>query len=119
MPGRNDGKGGGTPVWLLASAIVVAVAGCSTEPYRIETATNPPWEMFRAQDLPDLDPPLSARAHRIALCYGAAVNTEEEVLAWAEELCGRSRLELEHQNLFWNGCSVLQPSRVTYVCDPP
>lgn len=105
--------------WRLAGAAALALAGCSTEPYPIETATNPPWELLRARQLPLLDPPLGPRAHRIALCYGTAVNDEEDVLARAEEICGGARLLLEDQNVFWNGCSVLQPTRVTYICDPP
>lgn len=104
---------------LMAGVGALLLIGCSTGPYRIETATNPPWELLRARDLPVLDPPLGDRAHRIALCYGTAVNAEEDVLAWAEELCGGGRLVLEDQNVFWNGCSVLQPTRVTYICDPP
>jgi hypothetical protein len=116
---RNGGHSRRVSLRLAAGAIAVMLAGCSTAPYRIEAATNPPWELFRARDLPVLDPPLSERAHRLELCYGAAVNSEEDILALAEELCGSGRLVLEDQNTFWNGCSILQPTRVTYICDPP
>ncbi len=95
------------------------LAGCSTEPYRIETATNPPWEKRATLLMPVLDPPLSQRAHRVSLCYGKTVNSEADVLAKAEEVCSDGRLVLEGQNAFWNGCSILQPTRVTYICDPP
>jgi hypothetical protein len=74
--------------------------------------------MMREQELPALDPPLSDRAHRVSLCYGTSVNSEADILAWAEEICGGGRLVLEDQNAFWNGCSMLQPTRVTYICDP-
>ena len=119
MQCRNRGNSITAPVWLVAGGLAALLLGCSTDPYRIETATNPPWEMMGAQELPDLDPPLSGRAHRIALCYGKSVNSEADVLAWAEEFCGGGRLVLEGQNAFWNGCSLLQPTRVTYICDPP
>jgi hypothetical protein len=105
--------------WLVAGGLAALLLGCSTDPYRIETTTNPPWEMTGAQELPDLEPPLSGRAHRIFLCYGKSVNSEADILAWAEEFCGGGRLVLEGQNAFWNGCSLLQPTRVTYICDPP
>ena len=86
---------------------------------QIEPVTDPPWEFARGPSLPALEPPLSPRAHRIAICYGTSVNSEDDVLALAEKSCGGGRLVLEHQNAFWNGCSVLQPTRVTYICDPP
>ncbi len=119
MHRRNDGKSRTLSGWLAAGAIALLLGGCSTEPYQIEPKTNPPWELLRTRDLPVLDPPLSDRAHRIALCYGTSVNSEEAILARAEEICGGGRLVMEDQNTFWNGCSVLQPTRVTYICDPP
>ncbi len=118
MQCRDDGNSMTGCGWLLAGGLAVLLAGCSTEPYRIETTTNPPWEIMSEQQLPVLDPPLSDRAHRIFLCYGTSVNSEADILAWAEEICGGGRLVLEDQNAFWNGCSVLQPTRVTYICDP-
>ena len=79
----------------------------------LAAAPTPIKSRTRTAALPELDPPLSDRAHRIALCYGGIVNSEADVLAWAEELCGDGRLLVENQNVFWNGCSVLQPWRVT------
>ncbi len=118
MKCRNHGNSTTAPVWLVAGGLAALLLGCSTEPYQIETTTNPPWEMMSEQELPAFDPPLSDRAHRISLCYGTSVNSEADILAWAEEICGGGRLVLEDQNAFWNGCSVLQPTRVTYICDP-
>ncbi len=105
---------------LAAAVLVALLLGCSTDPYAIEPMTNPPWEdKLSALELPALDPPLSERAHRLSLCYGKSVNSEADVLAKAEEICVGGRLVLDGQNAFWNGCSLLQPTRVTYVCDPP
>ncbi len=118
MQYRNEGNLKAASGGLAAGGLAVLLLGCSTEPYQIETTTNPPWKILSEEDLPALDPPLSDRAHRIALCYGTSVNSEADILAWAEEICGGGRLVLEDQNAFWNGCSVLQPTRVTYVCDP-
>ncbi len=122
MQRRHDANAKKTSAGPVAGAVALVfglLAGCSTDPYEIQPNTNPPWELFRTRGLPVLDPPLSQRAHRIALCYGTAVNTEADIVARAEELCGGGRLVLEDQNTFWNGCSVLQPKRVTYICDPP
>ena len=119
MQRRNDEIARSTARWLLAAGLALFLAGCSTAPYRIEPVTDPPWEFERGPALPALEPPLSLRAHRISICYGEAVNSEEDVLALAEKSCGGGRLVLEHQNAFWNGCSVLQPTRITYICDPP
>ena len=119
MSRRTDRPGGAGPGLLLAAVLITALAACSTEPYPIEASTKPPWRFTTSSDLPALDPPLSGRAHRIFLCYGSVVNEEEEVLARAEDLCSGGRLVLEEQDTFWNGCSVLQPVRVTYICDPP
>jgi len=102
-----------------AAAMAILLAGCGSEPYPIETETNPPWDLFHAPEPLALDPPLSERAHPIALCYGGAVNTDDEVRARAEELCRGGRLVLRDETVFWNGCSVLQPFRVVYMCDPP
>lgn len=118
MQGRNDESAGPAIGWLVACGLAVLLGGCSTAPYQIEPITDPPWETKGELGLPELDPPMSARAHRISLCYGTSVNSEADVLAWAEEICGGGRLVLENQNTFWNGCSILQPTRVTYICDP-
>ena len=105
---------------LAAVALAALLLGCSTEPYRIAPGTNPPWEdKLATLELPEAEPPFTARAHRLSICYGKTVNSEEEVLAKAEEICAGGRLVLDGQNAFWNGCSILQPTRVTYICDPP
>lgn len=104
---------------LAAVVLAVLLLGCSTEPYPIEPVTNPPWDKLSTLELPVVEPPLSERAHRLSLCYGKSVNSEADVLAKAEEICGGGRLVLEGQNAFWNGCSLLQPTRATYICDPP
>lgn len=105
---------------LVAALLLAAgLGGCSQAPYPVDPVTTPPWETGAETALPVLEPPLSARAHRLYLCYGSAVNGEEEIASRAEELCQDGRLLVEHQNSFWNGCSLLQPVRVTYICDPP
>ncbi len=119
MPRRTDCRSRRVLSLLLAGLLAPALAACSGEPYPIETSVNPPWSPGAHQALPQVDPPLSARAHRIAVCYGTHVNKEDEVLARAEDFCEGGRLLLEDQDVFWNGCSILQPVRATYICDPP
>jgi hypothetical protein len=86
---------------LAAVVLAVVLAGCSTEPYPIEPVTNPPWNKLSTLELPVVE------------------HSEADVLAKAEEICGGGRLVLDGQNAFWNGCSILQPTRATYICDPP
>lgn len=108
---------------IRPSAIVVALcaglAACAPDPYQIGAVTTPPWESAPSPELPSAEPPLGPRAHRISLCYGKLVNDPQEVLDEADYLCKGGRLIVEHQNTFWNGCGLLQPVRVTYICDPP
>ena len=107
------------PRWLPAAALLAGLAACSTEPYPVGQEVQPPWELGASRAMPALDPPLSARASRHSFCYAKPLNDEEEVLAVAEESCAGGRLVLESQDVFWNGCSLLQPVRATYICDPP
>ena len=103
----------------IGAALLVGLAACTTRPYPVDSDVTPPWEPAAEAELPAADPPFSPRAHRISLCYGEGINDEQEVREVAAELCADGRLLVEHQNTFWNGCSVLQPVRVTYICDPP
>ena len=63
----------------------------------------------------DYDP--SPRA--IALCYGNLLNSPEEVMAAAQELCpNEGQLQRVHEDFFWNTCALFQPVRVSFVCVP-
>jgi hypothetical protein len=104
---------------LLAAFLLAALAACSTKPYPVGATDQPPWEFGASDAMPALDPPLSTRATRLSFCYAKPLNDEGEVLAVAEESCPGGRLVLESQDAFWNGCSLFQPMRATYVCDPP
>ena len=105
------------PPWRLRTAAELRAA----EP-RIGAGSSAPYSVGTSQRLPPqeetADPPLGAGPRRFAFCYAKPLNDEAEVRALAEERCGGGQLIVEDRDAFWNGCSLLQPMRITYVCEP-
>ena len=120
----------------LTAALLGAAAACSTDPYPIGTGRQPPWQPGSVDTQPTADPyPIgtlrqspwqlrtadelpAAGPRRFAFCYAKPLNDEAEVRALAEESCDGGRLVVEDRDAFWNGCSLLQPMRITYLCHP-
>ena len=110
-----------TPGRILSAALLLAGLAACAEPFEVPpspegTAAVPPAPALPGPLGPfDYDP--SPRA--IALCYGNAVNSPEEVMAAARELCpNEGRLQRVHEDFFWNTCAFFQPVRVSFVCTP-
>ena len=107
--------------WMLVLLLAIVLAGCSARPYEIETPeeANKAVKPYRAQAVGrgifeyDPDPrPLS-------LCYSSQLNTREEVTERAQSLCPNSgKLQFFTEDAFFNGCGLLQPNRVTFICTP-
>ena len=55
----------------------------------------------------------------LSYCYNKWFNDPEDILARANVDCEGGRLEFREQDAIWNGCAVMQPIRVSYVCYPP
>lgn len=98
-------------------ALAVGTAACSSAPFDIppsrdagdEARKNPVTATMLKQP----------GARYIALCYGAQINSAEDLLAAARERCPRQgQVEVVTQDFFWNGCALAQPNRVTYLCVP-
>jgi hypothetical protein len=99
------------PLLLLA----VALAGCSATPFRVE-GSEASVEAAAAQGqfmLPRLKP------YALGICYSSAGNDLSEVEAEALYLCDGGVVVKVDEDAFWNGCSLTQPERISYVCYPP
>jgi len=105
---------------VLATLILAGLAGCAepfeTAPSRQSRAAVPPPPRLPGPLGPfDYDP----RPRAIALCYGNLVNSPEEVMAAAQELCpNEGRLQRVHEDVVWIPCALFQPVRVSFVCTP-
>ena len=100
---------------LIVLCAAAAMSGCSTAPYsvRASQAAVEAAEAERADALPRLRP------RALGVCYSPAFNDPAEVEAEAVYLCGGGRLVKQDEDFFWNGCSLTQPNRVSYLCFPP
>jgi len=94
---------------------VAALAGCSTAPFGV-TGSDAAVAAANEQGA-DMLPRLRPRA--LAICYSSAVNEPADIEAEAIYLCDGGRLEKIDEDTFWNGCSLTQPERISYICFPP
>jgi hypothetical protein len=105
---------------ILAGLAVIGLAACSTEPYEIraqkgvEIAPLAESEPAVARSRFDFDP----TPWTFGLCYSELMNDPAELLAAAREVCPHGHIESRDQDVFWNGCALLQPRRATFVCYP-
>ncbi len=104
----------------LAALLLAGLAGCA-DPYKVSPSRQGREAVPPAPQLPgplgqfDYDP----RPHTIALCYSNILNSPEEVMAEAQELCANEGLlQRVHEDVFWNPCALIQPVRVTFICTP-
>ena len=106
---------------LLFAVMAAALAACSSRPFVVD----PPSEAMKA-----VEPYLSDASERgpfdynpdprpIALCYSTQLNTLDEVMERARTLCPNDgRLVYFSEDSIVNGCALLQPHRVTFLCTP-
>jgi len=100
---------------LLLVFLAAVLAGCSTAPFRTQ-GSEASVEAATAQGQ-DMLPRL--RPYAMGICYSSAVNDLAEVEAEALYLCEGGHVEQIDEDAFWNGCSLTQPERVSYICFPP
>jgi hypothetical protein len=99
---------------LLALCAGAALSGCSTAPFQVE-GSDASLASAKAQ-AGDKLPRLQPRAYGV--CHSSAFNEPEDVEAEAVYLCEGGRIERLDEDFFWNGCSLTQPHRISYVCHP-
>lgn len=138
---------GGRPAFGLALAVLLAA--CSPRPFvvqppedvaeglseRAEAARAPapgtvelgsPAPGTPDPGAPTARPPAALGPHDydpnprpLSFCYSSQMNTPEEVMARARELCpNNGRLQFQEEDFLFNGCALLQPYRVTFICTP-
>ncbi len=106
---------------MLLALLPLAAGACSNAPY----AVPPPPELVEALgQVPGTEEERrrwEPRSEPVVLsyCYNNRLNEPQEILALARRDCEGGRLELREQDAVWNGCAILQPVRVSYVCYPP
>ena len=94
---------------LLAMTAAVALSACSSRPY----ATALPKAVERQLKRQD------ASAQRaVSLCYSKRINTPQELKDEAKLLCGKRTPVYRGTDTFWTSCSLMQPSRATFMCAP-
>jgi hypothetical protein len=59
------------------------------------------------------------KPYALGICYSSAGNDLSEVEAEALYLCDGGVVVKVDEDAFWNGCSLTQPERISYVCYPP
>ena len=102
-------------------AVLAALAGCSARPFVVEDPDQAKElvEPYQAADEGlgphDYDP----TPRPISLCYSTQLNTLEEVVARARTLCpNNGALRFFAEDAVVNGCGLMQPYRVTFICTP-
>lgn len=108
-------------IGALAGLTMLALAACSSAPYAV-APSDPAVEAVPAT--PALAGPLGPfdydpRPRAIAICYGNVLNEPAEVMALAKERCPYDgEVQRVDDDFFWNGCSLLQPQRASFICYP-
>ncbi len=104
-------RAGLTLLVLLAGGL----SACSMAPFEVQGSTAA--QAAAKTEGQDMLPRLRPRA--LGVCYGGAFNEPADVEAEALYLCDGGRVVRQDEDFFWNGCSLSQPHRVSYVCFPP
>ena len=96
----------------LGLALAVALAGCgSTAPYPTAPAKSVVRDLTETKED-------AAGAIALAFCYNNQVNSPEELLVEARLSCPNGDLAYYGSDILWTPCSLIHPSRATFVCTP-
>ena len=102
-------------IWvrLIGVGVLSALAGTACSPLPYPTAASK--ALQRA-----LKPQASAdgAASGVAVCYNEAFNAPKDVLYEARLLCEGGTVTYYDSDVLWTPCSLLQPSRASFICTP-
>ena len=110
---------------VVAGLLALGLGGCGVAPFPVAPPRDSQEQAARAaEQRPQVRELLEAPgATFLSLCYGNGVNTPGQVLAEARDLCPNGgQISKGTDDVFWNGCALFQPTRVTFLCvpgDPP
>ena len=106
---------------LAYLALACALVGCSSQPFEV----TPPSGVSSAIEIDEAAAALrgprdyNPDPRPISLCYSSQLNTPEEVMAQAQQLCpNQGQLQYYSEDFLLNDCALLQPQRVTFICTP-
>lgn len=102
---------------LVLLPLVLAAAGCTTDPARApgpQALTGPIAVAQQDARVHRQPPPIVPQV--ISLCYSNLLNTAEQVETMAAESCSSGRLEFYGEDALLTSCPLLQPVRATYLC---
>jgi len=115
--GLRRASGGLAMVLCLA----LSLAACASRPFVV---SPPPAataslgidvEARKARGPHDYDPD----PRPISLCFSSQLNTQEEVVERARELCPNDgAIRYFGQDALFNDCALFQPNRITFICSP-
>lgn len=100
----------------VGMAAALACTACSLLPYPTATPKALQREMDRQLEAEGSPKPGAPRV--LSLCYSEAFNTPKEVLAEARLLCPKGKVSYHGTDVLWTPCSLLQPSRASFICTP-
>jgi len=117
FPGRHRVAGGLAAVLCLA----LFLAACASRPFVV----SPPPAATASLDI-DREARKRRGPHEydpdprpIALCFSSQLNTQEEVIERARELCPNGgAIAYFGQDALFNDCALFQPNRITFICTP-
>ncbi|WP_157231056.1 hypothetical protein [Kiloniella laminariae] len=100
---------------LFAGGALLLVSACANEPIQVEASRKVQaavGQSLQTYGKNEYSP------WGFGVCYGSQLNTPQEVLEFAQEICGTGRLEPRAEDLLWNGCPMFQGAKVSFVCYP-
>lgn len=101
--------------------LLCVLAACSSRPFEVDGSGRA--NRLAAQGS-ITEETLKAYEHdpnprAVALCYSSQLNTQQEVLERARDLCPNGgAISFFEEDAFFNQCSLFQPFRVTFICTP-
>ena len=107
---------------LAVLSVCLLLGACSARPFVVEQPSEA-WALLQAErptavaerDVYEYNPD----PRPISLCYSSQLNNQREVMDRARSLCPyNGRLVFHSEDSLVNGCSLLQPNRVTFICTP-
>lgn len=116
-----------SPSWRTAArqfaylAFALVLAGCSSRPFEVPPPSDVKGAINIDEEAAALRGPrdYNPDPRPISLCYSSQLNTPEEVMARAQELCpNQGELRYFSEDAIFNDCALLQPQRVTFICTP-